>query len=221
MARRRSTLLLLVLAGFVLSCIPEAGTALAGKPIRAGGITFKVSAKKDAGGSVTATVTATSAEPRCLNNARTWDEKGPVLSPMLEFGPVTEAPVTGLGGAPEPFSDPTFGALRGTYWAMPPDTFKLISKEEHSPWVWQATWPGSLALSAREFVMPIGVPQPKPLGTLFQVTVGEAVTFSSGGNRGSAVALWMTPEIGHYMKGAERVTVHCPRVRFRRFVRPL
>jgi hypothetical protein len=222
MPSRRSTLLFLGLAGPVFFCLLVVGTALAAKPIKAGGITFEVFARKDASGSLTATVKATSDEPRCLNKARTWGEEGPVLSPLLEFGPLTEAAPIGVGGAPEPLFDPTYGALRGTFWAIPPkNPFRLISKDEHSPWVWQATWPGSLSLSAREWVMPIGVSQPKPLGTLFPFTVGEAVTFSSGGNRSNRDALWLAPENGHYMEGGRRVTVHCPAVRYLRFVRPL
>jgi hypothetical protein len=185
------------------------------------GVAFAVSASRTPGGAVTATVKITSSEPRCLSTERMFGEP-PILHPALEFGPLTESPVIGLDGKPESIGiDPAFGPLRGTYFAYPRNSFKLVSADEKSPWVWRATWPAPLRLSALEYALPIGVAQPNPLGTRFPFTVGESVAFRSGGNNLNGFALDLPAATVHYLSGGERVTVHCREVRFRHLVRPL
>lgn len=201
-----------------LACIPAPALAA---PINVGGVGIELSASKASDGTVTATVKLTSSEPRCLTTKRMFGEP-PILHPALEWGPLTEAPVIGIDGRPEAFGhDPTYGALRGTYWAYPQNDFKLISADEHSPWIWQASWPGTLKLSALEHALPIGEHQPNPLGTRFPVQVDEAVAFGSGGNNLAGFALELPKANLHYKKGGEQKTAHCPEVRFRHLVRPL
>jgi hypothetical protein len=179
--------------------------------------TVELSATRAADGTVTATATFSSKNPRCLTKAGRLS--GPAGAPkvnpiksVFEFGEESETP--GYG----PWTpDPQFGLLHGTFFAYQL-TLKPVTPEGRSPWIWEAVWPGTTLLTARRWASRSPAPYPEP--TKIQSPVSEAGLLGFGtGTPNPGVYLDQTTI--RYKKGGANVVLDCGALEVKRAVRSL